>query len=130
MSTEKDELANFLVILNGIYLHKDTNNLNRAIRGERCRQINNYGILSPRAIAAVVGCSVWQVEEALSGVSRPNTRGRLNPEHLSMLAYMLSNGKVRTEWLGRMLEEGTSLSTISDLTGIAESTLQRHRRKL
>lgn len=130
MSTDKDELANFLVILNAIYQHKDTNNLNAAIRGGRCRQINNYGILSLHAISSVVGCSVWQVEQALVGISRPVKRGRLNPEHLSMLAYMLSNGKVRTEWLARMLGEGTSLSTISDLTGIAESTLQRHRRKL
>lgn len=130
MSTDKDELANFLVILNSVYLHTDTNNLNSAIRGERCRQLNRYGILSLRAIASVVGCSVWQVEQDIAGMPRPKARGKLNPQHLTMLAYSLSRGRVTPMWLQHMLAEGTSLSTISDLTGIAESTLQRHRRNL
>lgn len=130
MSIDKDELAHFLIVLSNIYLHKETNNLNATIRGERCRQINRWGILSLRAIASVVGCSPWQVEQAIKGMPKPTSRGTLNPSHLSMLGYMLSNGRVRLDWLGIMLEDGTSLSTISDLTGIAESTLQRHRRKL
>lgn len=130
MSIDKDELANFLVILNAIYQHQDTNNLDALTRGERCRQINRWGILSLRAIASVVGCSVWQVEKSIKGMKKPNARGQLNPQHLSMLAYMLSRGKVNDDWLALMLGEGTSLSTITDLTGIPESTLQRHRRKL
>lgn len=130
MSTDKDILADFLVVLNNVYLHQDTNNLNTAVRGERCRQLNRYGILSLRAIASVVGCSVWQVEQAIVGMPKPTARGKLNPRHLSMLAYTLSVGRIRTTWLKLMLEEGTSISTISDLTGIAESTLQRHRRNL
>lgn len=130
MSTDKDELAGFLVTLNSVYQHADTNNLNSAIRGERCRQLNRYGILSLSGIAAVVGCSPWQVEQAIKGMPKPKSRGKLNPTHLTMLSYMLSKGKVHPLWLGIMLEEGTSLSTISDLTGIAESTLQRHRRNL
>ena len=130
MSTDRDELAHFLVVLNSIHLHKDTNNLDAATRGERCRQINSWGILSLRAIASVVGCSIYQVERALTGAKKPKARGALNPLHLSMLGYMVSSGRVNTEWLEYMLDNGTSLSTIADLTGIAESTLYRHRRKL
>ena len=77
-----------------------------------------------------MGCSVWQVERSIVGMKKPTARGWLNPRHLTMLSYMLSRGRVNQDWLGIMLEEGTSLSTISDLTGIAESTLQRHRRNL
>lgn len=130
MSTDKDKLADFLVILNSVYLHTDTNNLNSTIRGERCRQLHRYGVLSLQAIASVVGCSVWQVERAIVGMPKPKARGKLNPRHLTMLGYMLSKGRVNPLWLGIMLEEGTSLSTIADLTGIAESTLRRHRRNL
>lgn len=130
MSTDKDVLADFLVVLNSVYQHSDTNNLNSAIRGERCRQLHRYGILSLSGIASVVGCSVWQVEQAIKGMPRPKSRGKLNPQHLTMLSYMLSKGRVNPLWLSIMLEEGTSLSTIADLTGIAESTLQRHRRNL
>lgn len=130
MSIDKDELANFLVILNNAYLHKDTNGLNPEVRRERCRQINRWGILSLRAIGSVIGCSAWQVEKAIVGMPKPKARGTLNPSHLSMLAYMLSGGKVNEHWLGLMIMGGTSISTISDLTGIAESTLHRHRRKL
>lgn len=130
MNADKDTLAHFLVLCNRIYQHSDTNNLNVAVRGERCRELNRYGILSLRAIASVVGCSVWQVEQAIVGMPRPKARGKLNPSHLTMLAYSLSNGKVWPTYLQHMLAEGTSISTISDLTGIAESTLQRHRRSL
>lgn len=130
MSIDKDELASFLVILNSVYQHTDTNNLNSAIRGERCRQLHRFGILSLSAIASVVGCSPWQVEQAIVGMPKPKARGKLNPKHLTMLSYMLSRGKVNPLWLRIMLEEGTNLSTISDLAGIPESTLQRHRRNL
>jgi len=127
---DKNELASFLAWLNGIYQRRDTTGLNSAVRGERCREINRHGILSLQAIGAITGSSVWQVEQAIVGMKRPKARGKLNPQHLSMLAYVLSTGKIKTEWLGIFLEEGTSLSTVADLTGIAESTLHRHRRKL
>lgn len=90
--------------------------------------LNAYGILSLSAIGAVIGCSAWQVEQSIIGMQKPAKRGKLNPQHLSMLAYVLSTGKIKDTWLRIFLEGGTSLSTVSDLTGIAESTLHRHRR--
>lgn len=130
MSTDKSELAAFIALLAGIYQRQETLTLDAGMRGERCRQINSYGILSLSAIGAVIGCSAWQVERSIIGMKRPTARGKLNPQHLSMLAYVLSAGKIKTSWLHIFLEEGTSLSTVSDLTGIAESTLHRHRRKI
>lgn len=127
---DETQLAAFLALLAGIHSHKKTNNLSPEVRGERCRQINRYGILSLSAIAAVVGCSVWQAEQAIVGMPRPKARGTLNPQHISMLAYVLSTGKVRPAWVRIFLDEGTSMSTVSDLTGISASTLFRHRRNI
>jgi len=127
---DKDELAAFLALISGIHQRIETNNLDPGVRGERCRRINAYGILSLSAIGAIIGCSSWQVEQAIVGMKRPTTRGKLNPKHLSMLAYALSTGKIKDTWLTLFLEEGTSLSTVSDLTGISEATLHRHRRNI
>lgn len=127
---DESELAAFIALVAGIWQRQSTLALDAGVRGERCRQINRYGILSLSAIASVIGCSVYQVERSIAGMTRPTSRGKLNPQHLSMLAYVLSAGKIRTDWLAMFLMEGTSLSTVSDLTGIAESTLHRHRRKI
>lgn len=127
---DKNDLAAFIAYVAGIYQRKDTNTLDLETMEERCRKINAYGILSLSAIGAVIGCSAYRVDKAIVGMRKPTNRGKLNPQHLSMLAYMLSTGKINDLWLGVFLEEGTSLSTVSELTGISESTLQRHRRKL
>lgn len=125
---DESELAGFLALLAGIHNHRKTNNLSPEVRGERCRQINRYGILSLSAIAAVVGCSVWQARQDIKGMINPLARGTLNPQHISMLAYVLSTGKIRPAWVRIFREEGTSMSTVADLTGISESTLYRQGR--
>jgi hypothetical protein len=124
---DKDELAAFLTLLNGWYHKQYLSELGNDIRDERCRKINSYGVLSPQAIAAIVGCTTHRVRNVL-GKSQPTQRGTLNPQHLSMLAYALSAGKIKPEWVGKMVSEGTSVSTIAALTAIPESTLRRHRR--
>lgn len=93
----------------------------------RCRVLNEPGILSINAIAAIVGITPYRVETAIHGMARPKARGHLNPSHIPWLSYTLSFGKVNTEWLNAMLKGGTSLSTIADLTNISEATLYRRK---
>jgi len=126
---DKDELAAFLALLNGLFQKQEINRLSAEMRDERCRQINRYGVLSAQAIGAVIGCSSRVVNAAIAGMPKPTARGTLNPAHIPMLAYALSNGTINKEWLGILLSEGTSLSTVSDLTGIPESTLYRRKLK-
>jgi hypothetical protein len=127
---DRNDLAAFLALAAGMYQRQAILALDPSTRGERCRQLNSYGILSLSAIGEVLGCSTYQVEKSIIGMQKPTSRGRLNPQHLSMLAYSLSTGRINDVWLGILLEEGTSLSTISDLTGIAESTLYRHKGRI
>lgn len=123
----KTEIATLLALMSGTHRHAATSKLLTDIRVERCRALNEYGILSLEAISATVGCSVYQTKQAIYGMPRPKARGKLNPRHIAMLAHCLSRGKIPQHWLTLMLAEGTSLSTISDLTGISPATL--HRRK-
>lgn len=130
MSTSTSEKAAFLALLAGYHRRHKVFALDSKERGERCRELNSYGILSLSAIGSVLGCSPWQVEQAILGHPRPTARGKLNPRHLSMLGYVVSYGKITNTWLRLFLEEGTSISTISDLTGIGESTLRRRKKNL
>lgn len=125
--TDPDILADLLVRAMSCYNRRNVWGLDVIVQYEKIRMLNEYGILSLPALCAIFDTSSYHVERALRGMPRPTARGQLNPRHIPWLAYMLSNGKVRDEWLKLMLKEGTSLSTISELTNISESTL--HRRK-
>lgn len=125
---DPDHLAELLALSAAIYRERsDHATFDSLIDVERCQRLNAYCVLSLAAISAIVGVSKYKVEKYTNGQNRPATRGRLNPNHLAMLAYMLSDGKVRHEWLAKMLSEGTSISTISDLTNISEATLYRRK---
>src|SRR5690349_25124697 len=96
--TDVNETAKLLALCAGVFHRQDHLALDAARQAEACRELNEYGILSIRAISAVVGCSEYRVEQALRGLPRPTARGKLNPQHLPWLAYML-DGKVRKNWV-------------------------------
>lgn len=121
----KNTIAHLLAACAGYYNGRAHLALDEARQVAAVRALNSYGVLSVAAMASVVGCSEYRVGQALSGLPRPRARGKLNPEHLPWLAYM-QDGEVRDNWLECMLREGTSISTIADLTGISRSTLVRH----
>lgn len=101
--------------------------LDPEVQRERCRKLNSYGVLSLSALAAIYDISTYKVEKYIKGQPRPKARGKLNPHHLPQLGYALSLGKINHIWLTQMLNGGTSISTISDLTHISEATLNRRR---
>lgn len=121
--TTNDVLSTALSVYN-----RPTRNLDKHADRDDCRRLNRFGVLSLSAIASVVGVSMYKAEKYLEGMEIPTTRGHLNPEHLTMLMYAHSSGKVSKLWLDEMLENGTSLITVSSLTNISESTLRRTRR--
>lgn len=126
---DKEVVADLLAVASGIHARAAILTLNRDKQRDACVQLNLYGILSLSAIGSIVGISKYRVETAIGKMKRPRARGHLNPRHLPWLGYMLSSGKVNDYWLNEMLNNGTSLSTIADLTGISESTLNRRKRE-
>lgn len=122
---DKNTTAHLLAACAGYYNSRDHLALDEARQVAAVRALNSYGVLSISAMASVVGCSEYRVGQALKGLPRPRARGKLNPEHLPWLAYM-QDGEIRKNWLDCMVREGTSISTIVDLTGISRSTLVRH----
>lgn len=122
---DKNELAELIVLARGAFINREK--LTVAEVDTYCRNLNAYGVLSISAIASLLGVSFYRVEKALEGHPRPDKRGQLNPAHLPWLGYMLSLGKVNDLWLNTMLKDGTSLSTVSDLTAISEATLYRRK---
>lgn len=121
--TTNNVLSKALAVYN-----RPTRNLDKEADRQDCRALNKYGVLSLSAIASVVGISMYKAEKYLSGMEIPTTRGHLNPEHLTMLMFAHSSGKVSKLWLDEMLDGGTSLITVASLTNISESTLRRTRR--
>jgi hypothetical protein len=124
---DPDILADLMVRAMACYNRRNVLGLDPIIQYEKIRMLNKPGVLSASALCAIFDTTSYHVEKALKGMPWPTSRGTLNPRHLPWLAYMLSNGKVRDEWLTTMLNEGTSIGTIAELTNIPESTL--HRRK-
>jgi hypothetical protein len=122
---DNDTLADLLVVAKSIYDKQEFLSLEKGLQDEAVRRLNAYGVLSLAAIGAVVGVSTYRVEQALVGAEKPISRGRLNPAHISMLSYMLSLGTANRAWINKMLEEGTSASTITELTGVSRSTIYR-----
>lgn len=124
---ETDQLADLMATALAIYNDK-TRNFSRDHENAAARRLNAYGVLSLASIGSVIGISAYRVEKAIVGQARPEVRGNLNPAHLSMLLYLRSLGKPNRAWIRQLVNEGTSLITISRLTGIPESTLRRYKR--
>ena len=124
---DRNELAQLLALASGAYNTRAHLALTEERQVAACRELHAFGVLSPRAIASVLGCPLYRVEHALSGLPKSDARGKLNPEHLQWLGYMLADGKARPQWVRVMVQEGTSVSTIADLTGISRSTLDRRK---
>lgn len=120
------ELAELMTKARSIYDRQNILSLDKESQDRACRELNT-GVLSLVAIAAVVGVTVYRVERAIEGMPRPTSRGHLNPAHLTWLAYGLSKGDVKGFWVRAMLDGGTSISTITDLTQIPTTTLYRRR---
>lgn len=129
-SPDLTELADLLVQASAAYYRRDVLALEPDLQGEKCRLLNSYGVLSLGAIGAILGISAYKVEQHLEDHPKPKSRGTLNPKHLSMLAYSLSKQRINDLWLQTMIDGGTTISTIRDLTGIPEPTLRRHKGNL
>lgn len=125
MRYDPDEIAQLLSLCVATRNKRDLLALDRRVQGDRCRELNRPGILSVSAISSLVGCSSRAVRYAIRGMHQPEARGRLNPDHIEYLAHLLSSRDTQSHWLPIMVKEGTSVSTISDLTGISEATIYR-----
>jgi DNA invertase Pin-like site-specific DNA recombinase len=122
----RDKLAEAIAVAQGMHYKRGALALNKESQSAAARRLAEYGVFSIAAIAALLDLSVYRVEESLKGLPHPKARGKLNPDHLTDLAYMLSFGRVKNgEWVKRLYENGTSISTIAELTGISKSTLWR-----
>ena len=122
-----DDRARLLALAEGTYLRRSVLALDERGLKSRIIRLNSFQMLSVSALASVTGVSTYRVEQALEGHPRPTARGTLNPAHLSWLAYMLSSGKAKDSAVQLMVNGGTSISTIADLTGVSEATIYRHK---
>lgn len=121
---DRDELAQFIATCRGAAIMHFK--MTPVEVDQKILALDAWGLLSASALAGLLNVSVYHVEK-VAGTSTTRPRGKLNPTHLPWLGYMVSSGKVNPIWLEEMLSEGTSLSTISDLTGISEATLYRRK---
>jgi hypothetical protein len=119
-----DELALFLTKAAAIYYDRRHLALVPQARDEAIRALDVPKLLSKQAISAIVGCGETHVGKVLGG-ARP--RGKLNPDHLSMLGYVLSQGRASQALIKEMTDNGTSLSMIAALTNVSQATLYRWR---
>ena len=122
---DPDEAAQLLALMVSTRNKRDLLSLDKSVQSDRCRELNRPGLLSVSAISALVGCSNRAVRYAIRGMHKPKARGKLNPDHIEYLAYLLSTHNTGSPWLSIMVREGTSVSTIADLTGISEATIYR-----
>lgn len=118
--------ADFLAVAAGIYNTRGILALSKESQDAACRRLHGYRLLSYQSIGAIVGVSVYRVQQATKGMISPLTQGHLNPQHLGYLAYLLAAGKVHnSDWIKTMVSGGTNVATIVDLTGISRSTINR-----
>lgn len=122
-----DELADLLARAYAAYQRREFIALDGSQR-ELIQEIGSRRVLSNKALAAIFGCTEYRVEQAIgTDASRP--RGKLNPSHIPTIAYMLSMKREVGQAVSYMVEHGTSLSTIADLTNISRITLNRWRKE-
>jgi hypothetical protein len=126
--TEKDDRARLLVKAADCFNERQKLALAPQLQMEAIRELHSFGVLSIKAMAAIVGCTEYRTESALAGGTRPRARGLLNPKHIPWLGYVLSTRKLAPVTLRQLIQEGTSISTIADLTLISEATLHRWRK--
>lgn len=120
-------LADLLVLAKSTYGRREILGLDKEMQDDAVRRLHNHGaVLSVSALGSVVGVSPYRVKKAI-GLPLPEARGHLNPQHISMLLFALSLGDLPPRWVEEMLTGGTSASTITDLTGISESTIYRRK---
>lgn len=89
------------------------------------RDLNAPGILSTRAIAAIVRRTPETVKKYFyPGQRSSGRRGTLNPRHLSILLMGLEHGRLKPHLVKLMIEDGTDLTAISALTNIEPEVLR------
>jgi hypothetical protein len=124
--TDATDLAVLLGLSASAYNRRDWLKIDPDEQARRCRQLASYNVLSAQALAAIFDVGTTRVETM---VGHPiQLRGTLNPKHISLLAYALSNHMLLPETLKRIVDNGTSLNTIERLTMISRSTLNRRMR--
>lgn len=119
-------LTELIIDAKNTWLRSPVLALDKAEQHAAIRKLNKPRVLSVRAIAAITGSTVYAVKKAIGTGSHPEARGALNPQHLAKLGLVLAGTEEATPGLIKALvHEGTSVSTISDLTNISRSTLYR-----
>ena len=124
-----DELAVFLTKAAAIYYDRRSLLLAPQLMDDAIRELAAPNLLSTQAISAIVGAKESRVARVL-GTDARRPRGKLNPSHISMMGYVLSLGRVNQVLVNLMLNNGTSLSTISALTNVSQATLYRWRNNV
>jgi hypothetical protein len=122
----KTELAQLLALCAAAYNRRDWLSVDTDEQRRRCQQLDRFGVLSIQALAGIFDVS----EARVAGMVRHarGIRGTLNPRHISILAYALSNGTLSAETTKMLVSEGTSIGMIARLTLISRSTLNRRMR--
>lgn len=124
---DTEKIADLLIVAKTVWRQRDILGLDKELQDTALKRLNAYGVLSISALGALVGVSNYRVKKAIAGMRQPEARGHLNPGHISMLLFALSQGDIPPRWIEEMLDGGTSISTIADLTGVSESTIYRRR---
>jgi hypothetical protein len=124
----EDELANLLTLAVSIYNRRSALSAVTPMQEAAMQELHSYGVLSVIAIAAIVGAKESHARRVL-GRDAGWPRGKLNPEHIPWLGYAVSQRKIKPDTLRKMLSNGTSISTIENLTGIPRSNLNRWRKQ-
>jgi hypothetical protein len=120
----KTELAGLLALCAAAYNRRDWLKVDEYEQARRCRQLASLNVLSVQALAAIFDVGTTRVEHMLNP-NKVDVRGTLNPRHISILAYALSNGTLSAETTKMLVSEGTSIGMIARLTLISRSTLNR-----
>lgn len=122
-----NELAALLVKCAAVYFDRRTLQHSKSVFEETVKELDSYGVLSLRAIAAIVGVESATVRRIV-GAKSGRLRGMLNPAYLGYIGLLLSQKKLVPELYEELLAHGTSISTIANLTNVSEATLYRWRK--
>lgn len=123
----RTELAALLALCAGTFNRRDWYQLDPDGLAKRCQQLDRFGVLSITALASIFDVSEARISRMVRHAR--GVRGSLNPRHLGVLAYALSNHDIRPETLQMLVDQGTSINMISKLTLISRATLHRRLKE-
>ncbi len=92
------------------------------------QQICEYGVFSNRQVSKISNGKIHHA--VISKISKKSTRtgGSINPKSLEEIRELLfasEKGSVNWDLAKKVIEDGTSMTMISKLTGISKTTMSR-----